>query len=166
MGFKISRQRYFDDNRLAVEICVGSKHVGKDILTTRYQDIGESKYLVSPIDAYNTSIKLVQKWNNDYYDELKSIALVNSEGKGERIYLDPSSKNDLAKLETWANKTLKNMAKCGHCSRVIGATTPIHEDEKIPNKVYCCDLCLGTAYRNIFGEEIAITQAKKIKLKK
>lgn len=162
MGFKLQRVRYHAENQLAVEICSGTKHVSEDVLKTRYKDLGESKYLVSPDDAVSCAIRIMKRWNLDYHDELKKISFVNSDGTGGKLYFDPYHDRDVRALTALGQKILGGMAKCGSCQRPLGATKNIFETPDLPNKTFCDEACGATVYRNMYGTEMP-TIAKKAK---
>ena len=165
MGLYVSRQRYYDDNQLAVEIANGgSKFAGKDILPIKFA--GEGKNLVSPIDAMNVSLRIIEEWNNAYWDEKKLLSIVNADGKGTKSYIDPHSKKDLEKLERWAQSTYKNMAKCCACQKPISNMNKAYETEDLPNRVACSEICLSNIYRTIFGIEMPRVGSNKDKKQK
>jgi hypothetical protein len=153
MGFKITRQRYFDDNQLAVEICSGIKLIGKDVLNTRYKDLGESKYLVSPVDAVGCGIKIMKKWNLDYYDEIKKLAFVNADGTGIKEYFEANDK-DIKRLEKLAKDILNKMSKCGACNRALSQNFDAFVIDEIPNVEFCDEQCGSRKYRERFGIEM------------
>jgi hypothetical protein len=162
MGYYVSRQRRYEDNRLLVEIaCGGSKFAGKDILPITFN--GEQKNLVSPIDAVNVSLRLIEEWHQKYWDEPKGISIVNADGKGSCQLFDPHSKKDLEKLERWAQSTFKNMAKCCACQKPIGNMNKAYETEDLPNRVACSEICLANIYRTIFGVEMPRVSSNKDK---
>jgi hypothetical protein len=164
MSFFISRQRYYDDNVLAVEIaCEGSKHAGEDILPFKFA--GEDKNLVSPVDAVNVAVRIIGEWNLSYFDERKFIALVNSDGKGGKLYFDPFSKKDIANLERWGQQEFARLPKCDNCGRCIGNKANAYEMVELPNKVYCDERCLSTTYRHFYGKEPPRVQSNKGKKK-
>lgn len=163
MGYKITRQRYFTDNVLAVEVTCGTKHVGEDVLTTRYKDFGESKYLVSPIDAINCALSIYKRWHNDYSDELKKVAVVNFDGKGTKKYYDISNKRELAQLEKLAADAFSSMNKCGNCQRALGSNSPTFESEHIPGRLFCQEACCSRKYHDMFGVEMPTVKAAKKK---
>ena len=164
MGFAITRQRYYSNNMLAVEIaCGGNKFVGKDKLDIRYDHLLEGKNLVSPVDSVNCAKKIYKSWVAFNGDELKYITISNYDSKGGKLVFDPNSKRDLEKLDKWAENELNNMAKCGHCSRLMGAKDPF-ETEDLPNKIFCSEVCLSLKYKIIHGVEapkIASNKNKK-----
>jgi hypothetical protein len=163
MSVYVSRQRYFDDNRLAVELaCGGSKYSGKDILPVKFG--GEGRNLVSPIDAVNVAIRIIDEWNLTYFDENKSIALVNADGKGIKIYYNPHDKKDLSLLQQWATKAFNSMKKCGNCQKPISNMSKMYELEDLPNKVGCSEVCIATLYRTIFGVEAPRVVSNRDKL--
>lgn len=162
MGFHISRQRHYENNQLCVEIAVGgSKYAGKDILPIKFN--GEQKNLVSPADAINVAIRIIDEWNLSYFDEPKMIALVNADGKGNRIYFDPNNKKDISILQQWADKTLKSMSKCASCQKPIGNTSRAYETPDLPNRICCQESCLANIYRTIFGVEMPRVASNKDK---
>jgi hypothetical protein len=165
MGFFVSRQRRYEDNRLLVEIASGgSKFAGKDILPFKF--VSEGKNLVSPIDAVNVAIRIVEEWHQIYWDEPKNVLLVNADGKDSKQLFDPHSKKDIEKLERWAQSTFKSMTTCCACQRPIGNTSKAYETGDLPNKVACSEPCLANIYRTIFGKEmprIASNKDKKLK---
>jgi|SRR5271166_946011 len=167
MGFKITRQRYHEENngqgQLAVEVCSGTKFVGEDVLTTRYKDLGESKYLVSPIDAVNCAVRIMKKWNLDYHDELKKLSFVNVDGQGSKHYFDINSKYEVAQLEKLATQIMNSMSKCGSCQRPLGATKNIFNTDALPNIEFCDEACAASKYRDMYKAEMPKT--KKLKAK-
>jgi hypothetical protein len=165
MGLFISRQRYYEDNQLALEIANGgSKFAGKDILPKLFNK--ENGNYISPVDAVNIAIDIINQWDIKYHDENKKIALVNGDGKGTKVYFDPHSKKDIERLERWAQMTFKNMAKCCNCQRPIGNMNKAYETQDLPNRVACSDQCLATVYRTIFGIEMPRIVSNKDKKQK
>lgn len=166
MAFYISRQRYYDDNRLAVEIAIdGIKYAGKDILPVKHA--GENKNLVSPIDAVNIAIRIVEDWDLVFWDDSKAITLVNADDKGGRIYYDPHNKKDMAMLQQWAAKTLANMKKCCNCQKPLGKTAKTYEMDELPKQVGCSETCLAAVYRHFFNKEpprVSSNRDKKIRI--
>jgi hypothetical protein len=158
MGFKLTRQRYHGEcngqGQLAVEICSGTKYIGEDVLTTKYKDLGESKYLVSPVDAYNCALKILRKWEHDYFDEPKVISIVNADGSGSKEYFDPSDKRDMAELEKFSKALLDKMSRCGSCQRPLGNSKNIFSTEDLPNKEFCDEVCAASLYRDMFKTEM------------
>jgi hypothetical protein len=152
MGFKIQRVRYHEENKLAVEVCNGTKHISKDVLATKYKEHLESKYLVSPVDAINAALRIYKAWQHSTADEIKKISLVNFDGKGGKVYFDPSDKKDIARLEKLAKQTYEAMDKCGHCKNPIG-NKDLYEMDELPNKVFCTERCISEVYRHLFGQE-------------
>lgn len=150
MAFAITRQRYYEDNQLAVEInCGGKLKAGPDVLPTKFY--GEGKNLLSPIDALNISIQIVKDWDNTYFDEPKMIAVVSSEGK--KLYFNPRDKNQILSLQRWAEKTLKDMKSCDHCGRLISKSKFI-ETSDLPNRSFCQEICASNTYRVIYNKEM------------
>jgi hypothetical protein len=165
LSFFTSRQRYYEDNQLVVEIsCGGKKYAGKDILPAKF--LGEQKNLLSPIDAVNVAIRILDEWNNSYWDERKLISLVNHDGKGTKTYFGPHNKKDLEKLERWAQSTFKSMAKCCSCQKPIGNMNKAYETQDLPNRVACSETCLANIYRTIFGVEMPRVVSNKDKKSK
>lgn len=150
MGFGVNRQRIKEDNCLYVEIACGKKNVSPDILTPRYKDSGEGKYLIDPRDAVNIAERIYKLWDRDYWDEKKRIRIV--EGKNQ-VKLFDFDKKGLEAAKNWAEKTAQVLDKCGHCAKLIGAREPFGIDE-IPNLLFCSDYCLCTKYNAMFGVEL------------
>jgi hypothetical protein len=162
MSVYISRQRYYDDGVLCVELAVGgAKNASKDILPTKYA--GESKNLVSPIDAVNVALRIIGQWN--YSDERIFIALVNADGKGSKVYFDPQDKAHIAKLERWGQQEFARLPKCDNCGRCIGNKNNAYEMTELPNKLYCDERCLSSTYRHFYGKEPPRVQSNKDKKK-
>ena len=165
MGFKLTRQRYHGENngqgQLAIEICSGTKHVGEDILATKYKDLGESKYLVSPVDAFNCAVRIMRKWDNDYFDELKKIAFVNVDGNGSKEYFDFSDKKDIQRLEKLSKDLLAKMNHCGSCKRPLGATKNVFSTDDLPNHEFCDEVCGARKYRDMYSMEMPKTKKAK-----
>ena len=167
MGFKISRQRYAHDNCLYVEIAVGSKNEGKDILPTRYQKQGEGKNLVDPRDAVRLAKELVKRWNLDYADETKKLSvvgLVDKDGKPIKFVADFSDK-DMMQVARWAETTYSGMSKCSGCQRAIGGKSPFEHDD-LPGACFCTEVCLANRYRDLFGKEAPNVLSKAGKMNK
>jgi hypothetical protein len=168
MGFKITRQRYSNENngqgQLAVEICSGTKHVGDDVLTTRYKDLGESKYLVNPVDAFNCAVRIINKWNLDYHDELKKVAIVNADGNGGKEYFDISSKRELQELEKLSKNILAKMSHCGSCHRPLGNSKKIFSTDDLPNHEFCDEVCGSRKYRDMYGVEMPKKKVAKVRV--
>jgi hypothetical protein len=152
MAFAITRQRYWDDNQLAVEIhCGGKAKSGPDVLPTKFKS--EGKNLLSPVDAVNVSLRIIKEWDHVYFDEKKKIALVSDDGK--KVYFDPTNKNDIISLERWAKKTLEKLKSCDHCGRLLGKGK-VFEIESIPNRVFCQEICASNTYRTIYKKELVL----------
>lgn len=166
MAFYISRQRYYEQDQLVVEIaCGGIKKAGKDILTKKFD--GEQKNLVDPRDAHSIAAKIIPKWDATYSDEKKLIALVNADGKGSVKYYDPSNSRDMEKFKKWSEDTFSSMKKCSSCQKGMGNRDPFAIDD-IPNKNFCSEYCIAKKYRELFGIEISkITNSadKQLKVK-
>jgi hypothetical protein len=150
MPFAITRQRYYDDNQLAVEInCGGKMKSGPDVLPIKFKS--EGKNLLSPVDAVNASLRIVKEWDHVYFDEKKKIAIVSADGK--KTYFNPSEKSDVDSLERWGKKTLAAMKSCDHCGRPIGGSKFI-ETPDLPNRVFCQEICASNTYRVIYNKEL------------
>lgn len=162
MAFFVSRQRYYEDNILAFEIAIGgTKFAGKDVLPIKFA--GECKNLVSPIDAVNVAIRVIDEWHTANHYEPKHIALVNRDGKGSKEYFDPFNKRDVAQLEKWAQAVFAQMPKCANCGRCIGNTVKAYQMDEMPNKVFCQEICLASNYRHFYGKEPPRVQSNKDK---
>jgi len=149
MGYFLTRQRDFNDDKLYVEICcLGPKKAGLDILTARYQ--GEGKNLVSPKDAVEIAERIYKQWQLDYHDEAKRLRIIIDE-KTTRIF--EFDAKGIAAAKTWADKTLATMTKCKHCGKPIGHSKTLYETEDIPNAAFCGEICLSIKYRDMFGVE-------------
>jgi hypothetical protein len=157
VSFFISRQRDWTQNALYVEISVGKKNAGKDILPVRYKEEGEGKNLVDPRDAVNIATKIYKRWNLDYSDELKRLRIIDG---ANRTVLEFSPKG-ISTAEHWAEKTFTTMEKCAQCSKPIGNRVPYQTDD-IGNKNFCSEICCATKYRTMFGVELPSSNLKKV----
>ena len=161
MSFKLSRQRYASDNCLYIEIAIGSKNTSKDILPVRYNKQGEGKNLVDPRDAVRLSKDILKRWNLDYQDENKKLAIVgltDKDGKPIRAVFD--FEKDFSAVERWAETTFQSMSKCNSCQRPMSKAVP-YEHSDLQGKSFCSEVCLANRYRDVFGKEAPKVAAKK-----
>lgn len=159
MGYFISRQRDFKDNTLYIEIAVGKKNAGIDVLTLRYP--GEQKNLVDPRDAVNIAENIVKRWERDYGDEKKMLRIV---GMPQPLVYDTSAKG-IAAAKVWASKVFNSMTKCAACTKAMGNRDP-YQHEDLVNLAFCTEYCCAKKYKDTYGIEPKKIVSKKEKLTK
>jgi hypothetical protein len=157
MAFYVSRQRDNESGRLFVEIAIGgSKKAGADPLTVKYN--GEGKNLVSPKDAVMVSERIFKQWDRDYADEGKALRI--TDGAGAWIY--DFDITGLKHANTWADKALAALEKCGACTKPMGNRAAFETDH-IPAQVFCSEVCVSKRYRDMFNAELPTVAPKKKK---
>lgn len=148
-GFYVSRQRYFSDNSLYVEIATGGKNkASKDVLPERYK--GEQKSYKYPKDALTVACKIYKQWYHQYNtDENIKLSIVDEKLGNLVLWFDA---DDLRKAETWADQAFKNLVKCESCAKPVGSKKKAFTDPKLPG-YYCNEVCISRQYRAIYGVE-------------
>jgi hypothetical protein len=156
MGYFISRQRYYDKNRiLAVEIANGGpKQASPDILPETYE--GEGKNLIDPRDAVNVAYKIYKQWiSSRCLDENVHLVIKDA----DRSYMLDFSKKGLDTANKWANDTFNRSPKCGSCQRVMNTKKYFLVNGL--DGVYCSEVCCASQYRQTYKKEIKASDIKK-----
>ena len=147
MGYYVSRQNYWDEQRLVVEISVGgSKAATKDILPAKY-DPFECKNLKYPNDALNVAKRIYKKWkftaDSDIY-----LSIVDKDNKTILSF-----EKDWKSAENWAQKIMKTLERCKNCDKAIVNLNKSFTTSHLPGH-YCNEECANTKYKSAFNAKI------------
>jgi len=147
MGYFISRQNYWDEQRLVIEIAVGGrKQASKDILPAKYDQF-ECKNLKYPNDALNVAKRIYRQWkliaDNEIY-----LSIVDKDNKTLLSF-----EKDWKSAENWAHKIMQTIERCKNCDKAIMNIAKSFTTKHLPGH-YCNDDCAKTKYKNSFGENL------------
>ena len=100
MLFFVSRQSYWPDGQLTVEIAGGGlDYANPDMLVEEYKHLGEGKEFDDPVEATEAAIEIARAWRRDAPG--KCIGVASGYTGGCTIPFEPSTQKDLLK---WARK--------------------------------------------------------------
>lgn len=144
-GFFVSRQRYYQDNNLYVEIASGGrKKASPDLLSIRYPE--EQKSYKYPSDALKVAVRVYKKWYRQYNtDENIRLSIVDEKLGNLILRFD---ERDLKHAERWAGEAFKNLVRCEWCNRPLGNPKRAVKDDKLPG-LYCNEICASKKYIEI-----------------
>jgi len=104
MTYFVSRQCYWPDGQLTVEIAGGGlDYANPDMLVEKYKHLGEGREYEDPMEAAEAAIEIARAWRMDAPDERISVATGCT--MGFTMPFEPSSQK---KVLAWARKLRKN----------------------------------------------------------
>lgn len=111
MGYFVSRQKYWPDGQLVVEISAdGPDHSGPDMLVPKFP--GEGVNYEDPREAVKNAISIAQAWQR-----LEEEHVFIAAGYGADIVrLEPVS---LDALSAWAEQEYEGLEKCASCGDIL-----------------------------------------------
>jgi hypothetical protein len=141
----VSRQCYWPEGRLVVEIASGGIHYANaGMLITRYR--GEGEVYADPVEAAEAAIAICKLWRKELADGLS----IQSNGKrpmvahgctgGMDIPFEPES---FTAIRKWAKTTSASLPRCPHCNDIMPSRKsqwrhPLSDDPFCSEN--CCNL--------------------------
>lgn len=140
MPFFVSRQCYWPEGRLVVEIASGGcDYANAGMLITRYR--GEGEEYLDPVEAAEVAIAICRLWRAELADGLS----IQSNGKrpmvahgatgGMSIPFEPEP---FTAIRKWAKTTRASLPKCPRCRDILGKKTWRHPLSDDP---FCSENC-------------------------
>ena len=134
--FFVSRQKYWPDGVLAVEIAGGGlDYANPDMLVPKYR--GEGKEYLSPIEAVEAAIDICRAWRQDG----ARCTVRHGHTAGFTMPFDACT---FKSARAWAKKTEENMDHCAQCGELLGKEryAPFHDPDFECCSDRCCELMM------------------------
>lgn len=147
MSFFVSRQRYWPDSELFVEIASGGRDMANpDMLVPFFSLIGEGEEFADPRKAVEAALKIRDAWKKITDEE---ISVGHGCTGGMTMPFSPSTDEELT---AWAEDIYFGLPKCQYCGELISKeySNPLSFDE-----VFCSENCAEKDYEFQLNESEA-----------
>lgn len=137
--YYVSRQRYWPEGNLMVEIAMGGLDMANpDMMITKFSSLGEGKEYRDPIKAVEAGIRILNAWREANPEEEINIGYGFT--AGNTIPFEPST---IEELEAWAQKKYDEAPKCMCCGELeeLNFTHDLGGD-------FCSQYCAEKDYNN------------------
>lgn len=115
MKWVITRQAYWPDGRLMVEIAAGGlDYCNADALSARYTHLGEFKEFNDPREAVEAAIKIADAWRKTKPGKRVSIGHGHTGG-----FTMPFEGCTVKDARAWAEETWEKLPKCDWCGEPL-----------------------------------------------
>lgn len=158
MLFFVSRQRYWPDGDLVVEIASGGvEYSNPDMLVEKYGKLGEGLETNDPREALEAAIAVRDAWNADLkavYEEIEAPTARDPNFFYSRVEIGytmgmtmpfesyPSDDD----LREWAEKAWENTPKCDQCGEPLPEEPDRYVLYDYPDFLFCSDNCASVFY--------------------
>lgn len=116
MKIYVSRQRYWPDGDLLVELALGGlDYSNPGMMGAKYRNLGEGQEYTDPREAVEAGLAILKAWRLDAPEEDIQIGHGNTFG-----FTMPFSGESEDKLKSWADKIYDSLPKCAQCSDLLG----------------------------------------------
>lgn len=135
MTWYVSRQQYWPDGTLMVEIAEGGlDYANPDMLRVRFADLGEGCEYTDPREAVEAAIRIAAAWRNTKPRKRVHIGCGHTLG-----FTLPFEGSRIKELRTWAKKTWEKLPKCDWCGKPLPDEQ--HQYTNDLGNVFCCEYC-------------------------
>lgn len=115
MPYFVSRQHYWPDGNLIVEVASGGlDYANPDMLVAKYQRLGEGETYDDPREAVQAAIAVARAWR---LDSGKKIAIGTGCTMGFTMPFEASSQKEAL---AWADRVYAKLPKCDGCDGLMG----------------------------------------------
>jgi hypothetical protein len=133
MKYFVSRQCYWPDGKLVVEIATGGlDYANPDMVCSKYP--GEGREYDDPREAAKVAIEIAKQWRKDKPGKRISVAYGCT--SGYTLPFEPSAKNKVVK---WANETYEKLPKCDQCGELL---PEVHYIDEFNEFKFCREYCI------------------------
>ena len=140
--FFVSRQSYWPDGELFVEIASGGiDYANPNMLAFKYP--GEGQEYLDPREAVEKAIEIKNLWQKDSDEEI-NLGYGYTGG-----FTMPFSVSEDDTAIAWAEEKYSKLPKCVECGNILGKTIYSHhysDDDK-----FCSEFCAEQNYNDIVG---------------
>lgn len=135
----VSRQRYWPDGDLFVEIAAGGlDYANPDMLVSKYP--GEGQEYLNPKEAVEAAIAIRDAWKKDSDEEI-NIGYGFTGG-----HTMPFSQSTDDELINWAERRYNTLPKCAECDGILGKETFTHDFADYLDEKFCSQYCAEENY--------------------
>lgn len=118
-GWYVSRQCYWPEGDLVVEICSGGlEHSNPDMLCDKYPELGEGKEYDDPRDAVKAAIAIQDAWNADLTDGEQCRIEHGDTGGYTMPFCEEPTKEEVIE---WGEKEYESLDKCAYCDEPLSS---------------------------------------------
>jgi hypothetical protein len=142
----ISRQKYWPDGDLVVEIAKGGRdYANPDMLSPKYS--GEGEEYEDPREALNIALDIRDSWISDCKEEVR-VEHGFTGGSTMPFCSEPTDEE----LKEWAEETYQKLPKCDRCGEVLpDKCWTLYEYD--PDLKFCSEYCAEEFDRGMIAEE-------------
>lgn len=141
MKYFVSRQRYWPDGDLFVEVAVGGlDYANPGMLTQKFINLGEGKEFSDPRKAAKAAINIRDAWKKINQDEEINIGCGCTGGM--TMPFDACEDEELIK---WAEKRFEAAEKCDWCGDIMPDNGKWQHDFS-PDFQFCSENCANLDY--------------------
>ena len=141
MPYYVSRQRYWPDGVLRVEIAGGGMdYANPDQITVKYSSLGEGCEYSDPVDAVEAAIAVCKAWRKDTKKGARTIQICHGHTLGYTMYFDPCT---FKEGRSWAIEERKRLPKCPYCGCVVGEKKWRHS---LNDEPFCSEDCADSDF--------------------
>ena len=139
MPYFVSRQMYWPDGTLVVEIACGGLHYANpNMLVPKWRSLGEGKEFEDPREAVMAATRVLRAWH-ELGENDATIAYGDTGG-----FTMPFESSTIEAAEEWADRLYEKLPKCAECMELLGKETYRHDfsdDDK-----FCSERCAEKSY--------------------
>lgn len=148
MPFFVSRQNYWPDGEMIVEVAEGGlDYSGADMLVPKWRALGEGQEYTDPREAVDAAIQIRDVWRASSGNPEIEIGVGCT--MGFTLPFEPAT-DEYAK--TWAEKKYEALEKCVQCGELIGKERYTH-DLNFDREGFCSSNCSENNYLFCLGED-------------
>lgn len=141
MPYFVSRQRYWPDAELRVEIAGGGRdYANPGMLGVKYARLGEGDEYLDPVKAVEAAIAICKQWRKDDRKSARTIMVAHGHTGGMTMPFDGCT---FIEARDWALEVRKHLARCPHCDSVMGAERFRHN---LSDEPFCSETCSDSDY--------------------
>jgi len=143
--YYVSRQCYWPDGNLVVEITMGgADFANPDQLVDKFHSLGEGKEYRDPVKAVEAAVRVLNAWRKANTE--KEIGIAYGFTAGGTMPFEPSP---IDEIEEWAQKRYDEAPKCDHCGELeeLNYTHDFGGD-------FCSQDCAELDYKHVLIEDL------------
>jgi hypothetical protein len=147
MPYAVTRQSYWPDGQLAVEVAGGGlDYCNPDALVAKYP--GEFEEFLDPRKAVKTAIEICRKWRADLKGTRQGWPTVRVGYTGG--FTIPFEEGTFAHARAWAEKEWESLAKCTRCGNPLRDEGQSDRPPDVAGaERFCSRTCANQRYREL-----------------
>lgn len=149
MIFFVSRQCYWPEGKLVVEIaCGGLDYANPDMMVPKFRAQGEGEEYQDPREAVEAALQIRRAWAKAEGKNIRSFPIAYGSTGGVSLPFDPCTQKE---AEAWAERLYQKLPKCDECGGLLGKETWTDDFGEL---TFCREYCAEkSCYRDLEAAE-------------